>query len=159
MPPLKNLAHEKLVQTYVTHPKKAFNGTYAYATAYPEASKATAAVEATRVLHYPQVQNRLLEVFNEEGIDEKRISRKINELLENPKGSVQLGTVRTILEVRKDIDSASKIGVQINLETEEKSKLLERMKRYSAIISGNNLGNNLGNNQPKSNGSKPETIC
>lgn len=113
--PLTNKAHEAFVNTYLGHPKKKFNATFAYKTAYPEASKATAAVEACRVMKYPDIKNRLLEVMQESGITDERITEKLSQLLENPKGTVQLGALRTILEVRKDIDGEKNIGLQVNI--------------------------------------------
>lgn len=127
MPPLKHLKHEQFVKNFV----KSSSATEAYLNTYPSSSEVSAMSSACDLLSSPKIQNRLLEVFEEQGISDGYITTGLKALIDNdPKGSVKLGAIRTVLEVRKDIESANKIGIQVNIsEGERKSKmdLLVRM--------------------------------
>lgn len=131
MPPLKRLKHEQFVQAFPDKP----SAVQAYQSVYHNASYGSARARACALMAKEEIKTRLLEVFQEKGINDDFIANGLKKLTNANKENVRLGSFRTILEVRKDIDSSSNIGIQLNLETEEKAKLLERMKRYSEIIS------------------------
>lgn len=126
MPPLKNKKHEQFVRNVLMSPsvtqayQKTFNTNYDNAHAHSH-----------RLAANGGVQNRLLEVLNEAGLDEIRIKDKLDQLLEAKKESVQLGTLRTILEVRKDIETSSKLGLQINIDTEKREKIISLIGKLS----------------------------
>lgn len=129
MPPLKNLKHEQFVQAY-PHKNTAYE---AYEATYHVGGD-TSRANASRLMARPEIKNRLLEVFQEKGIDDNFIADGLVRLSNASKENVQLGAYRTILEVRKDIDSANKIGIQVNVETEKQERAIERLSRYSSII-------------------------
>lgn len=130
MPPLKNIKHEKFVRELIKSP----TNTEAYQKVY-DCTRDAARSSAPVVLADPSVRNRLIEVFEEQGINDDFVSSRLKHLSTSAqKESVQLGAIRTVLEVRKDIDSSSKIGIQINLDQEKKEKAITRLQRYRDII-------------------------
>lgn len=129
MPPLKNKKHEQFVQAF---PDSA-NATEAYKKTYHTPLHSSAIVRASQLLDRPEVQNRLLEVFEKDGINDQFISEGLKRLTSANRENVQLGAFRTILEVRKDIESSTKIGIQLNIEQEKKEKVLSRLANYAKI--------------------------
>ncbi len=128
MPPLKNLKHEQFVQAFPKSP----DGTTAYKNTYHPNSHASAKVGASVLMERPEVKNRLLEVFEEQGLDEDYISAKLKSLTNANRENVQLGAVRTILEVRKDIETSSKLAMQVNIDTEKREAILKLISSFAA---------------------------
>ena len=128
MPPLKNKKREQFVQAF---PKSATRYG-AYEETY-HCEGASARVGASKLLAVPEVQNRLLEVFEAQGINDGFITDGLKRLTSANKENVQLGAYRTILEVRKDIDSAAKIGIQVNTgDILNHDRRLEILQKYAA---------------------------
>lgn len=134
MPPLKNLKHEQFVQAFPNSP----TAYQAYQETFHTPTQGASRTGSSMLLNRPEVKNRLLEVFEERGLNEDYISNKLHDLTNAHKENVQLGAIRTILEVRKDIESANKLGVQVVVNTEAREKLLGRFNKYQQIIDASN---------------------
>lgn len=127
VPPLKNKKHEQFVRNVLIKP----SATQAYQETF-KCSYDNARAHSHRLVANGGVQNRLLEVLNEAGLDEIRIKDKFDQLLEAKKESVQLGTLRTILEVRKDIETSSKLGLQVNIDTEKRAAIVNLISKLAS---------------------------
>lgn len=118
---------EKFVQNFVkstsTSAKDAYQETYHTTT---DISSRTA---ASRLLNVPEVKSRLAEVFEAQGLTDDYITNKLKDLTNARKESVQLGAVRTVLEVRKDIDNAPKVGVLV--EVNKRLRVSHLVNKYS----------------------------
>lgn len=128
MPPLKNKKHEQFVQAFPHSP----NATEAYKSAFHTPKHSAAKNGASQLMDRPEVNNRLLEVFQEQGLDDDYITAKLKALTSAHRENVQLGAVRTILEVRKDIETSTKLGLQVNIDTEKRSAILNLIKNLAA---------------------------